>query len=216
MARIHRYCREIAAAFAVSAALFLAPAFAEDQAPNAGTDLYDRPVLAVDPGRHTALIFGQAVDREGKYAVTGSADRTVRIWSVADGKLLRTISIPVGPDLVGDIYGVAISPDIGGCWGRPVGPSNPNGDHPIYLFDRESGDLIHRIHGDLPGTIKYLTFSPRRPLPRGNAWSRQRHSNFRPGQGLDRSLPRRPLRRTKSYGAVVSLTAISRPRPMTE
>jgi hypothetical protein len=31
-----------------------APALAQDQGPKNGTDLYDRPVLAVDPGMHTA------------------------------------------------------------------------------------------------------------------------------------------------------------------
>ena len=101
----------IAAAFAALAGLVLTPAFAEDQGPNAGTDLYDRPVLAVDPGMHTATLKAQAVDAEGQYAVTGGDDRTVRIWSVADGKLLRTIFVPVGPDPVGAIYAVAISPD---------------------------------------------------------------------------------------------------------
>jgi WD40 repeat protein len=30
----------------------------------------------------------------------------------------------------------------------------------IYLFDRESGNLIRRIHGDLPQVTHFLTFSP--------------------------------------------------------
>jgi WD40 repeat protein len=60
---------------------------------------------------HTGTVTAQAVDREGRFAVTGGADRTVRVWSVADGKLQRTIWIPVGPDPVGDIFAVAISPD---------------------------------------------------------------------------------------------------------
>ena len=111
MARIWRHCRAIAAAVVSMAGLVLAPVSAQDQGPNAGADLYERPVLAVDPGMHTATIWAQAVDREGRYAVTGGADRTVRIWSVADGKLLRTILIPVGPDPVGKIHAVAISPD---------------------------------------------------------------------------------------------------------
>jgi hypothetical protein len=55
--------------FVVSA---FAPAFAEDQGPNAGTDLYDRPVLAIDPGVHTAKIWAQAVNAAGRFAVTGS------------------------------------------------------------------------------------------------------------------------------------------------
>ena len=158
MARICRHCQEVAAAFAVLAVLFLARAFAEDQGPNAGTDLYDRPVLAVDPGMHTAAISSQAVDRDGKYAVTGGADRTVRIWSVADGNLLNTIWIPVGPDLVGAVYAVAITPDsstvaAGGQFERM------SGDSPIYLFDRESGSIIGRIAEDLPDATRSLTFS---------------------------------------------------------
>jgi hypothetical protein len=36
--------------------------FAEDQGSNAGTDLYERPVPAIDPGMHTASIRSQAVD----------------------------------------------------------------------------------------------------------------------------------------------------------
>jgi WD40 repeat protein len=141
------------------AALLLAPALAQDPGPNAGTDLYDRPVLAVDPGMHTGKIWAQAVDEKGRYAVTGGDDRTVRIWSVADGKLLRTIWIPVGPDPVGAIYTVAISPDgsmiAAGGW-----TEQSHGQHPIYLFDRESGGVVQRIRGDLPNVVNFLKFSP--------------------------------------------------------
>lgn len=159
MARIRRYCQEVAAAFAVLAGLFLAPASGEDQGPNAGTDLYDRPLLVVDPGMHTARLRGQAVDRDGQFAVTGGADRAVRVWSIADGKLLRTIWIPAGPEKVGVIFAVAISPDgstvAAGGW-----MEHNHGDSPIYLFDRESGSLLQRIHGDLPEVANLLTFSP--------------------------------------------------------
>ena len=58
--------------------------------------LFDRPVLAIDPGRHTATIRRADVDAAGQTAVTGSHDKTVRLWSVADGKLLRTIRMPTG------------------------------------------------------------------------------------------------------------------------
>ena len=57
MARICRHRGEVARAFALLASPFLAPAFAEDQGPNVGTDLYDRPVLAIDPGMQR-LRFG--------------------------------------------------------------------------------------------------------------------------------------------------------------
>jgi WD40 repeat protein len=131
---------------------------AEDQGPNAGTDLYDRPTLAIDPGMHTARITSQAVDAAGRFAVTGGDDRTLRIWSVADGKLVRTIWIPVGPEKVGDVYAAAISPDgstiAAGGWTERL-----HGDHPIYLFDRESGAMVDRIQ-KVPSNVNFLTFSP--------------------------------------------------------
>jgi WD40 repeat protein len=73
--------------------------------------LFDRPVLVVDPGMHTAMIWRTATDRDGSWAVTGSDDKTVRVWSLADGTLSRTIRLPAGPGDVGKAYAVAISPD---------------------------------------------------------------------------------------------------------
>ena len=156
MARICRHCREVGASFAFLASLMLAPVLAQGQ--NAGTDLYDRPVLAVDPGMHTAQIWSQAVDAAGQFAVTGGADRTVRVWSVADGKLLRTIWIPVGRENVGVIYAVAISPD-GSTIAAAGLTEKLQGGTVIYLFDRKSGSLTRRIHG-APDIFVSLAFSP--------------------------------------------------------
>jgi WD40 repeat protein len=139
-------------------ALTLAPALAQDQGAKERTDLFDRPVLAFDPGRHAAAIFGQAVDAAARFAVTGSSDRTVRIWSVANGKLLRTIWIPVGPENVGVIITVAISPD-GTTIAAGGYTESLRGEHSIYLFDRESGNLLRRIRGGLPEVTDCLTFS---------------------------------------------------------
>src|SRR5262245_8560058 len=111
MAQIWRDRRAIAAALSALAAVIFAPALAQDQRPKTGPDLYERPVLAIDPGMHTASINSHAIDADGRFAVTGGDDRTVRIWSVADGRLLRTIWIPAGPEYVGRVYAVAISPD---------------------------------------------------------------------------------------------------------
>src|ERR1700722_13903003 len=111
MARIRRHSRTRGAALFGLVVLTFAPALAQEEGAKGATDLYDRPVLAIDPGKHTAAISSQAVDAVGRFAVTGGDDRTVRVWSVADGKLSRTIWIPVGPEKVGDVYAVAISPD---------------------------------------------------------------------------------------------------------
>lgn len=158
MAQVRRRRRAIAAVLSGLVAIALAPALAEDQAPKKGTDLFDRPVLAIDAGKHTALITTQAADAAGRYAVTGSNDRTVRVWSAADGKLLRTIWIPIGPENVGRVYAVAISPDgstiAAGGWTERI-----NGGSAIYLFDRESGAMVKRI-GDVFTNVNFLTFSP--------------------------------------------------------
>jgi WD40 repeat protein len=156
MARLRRRSHAIAAA--LLGLVVFPPALAEDQG-SKNNDLYERPTLLVDPGMHTAKINGQAVDAAGRFAITGGDDRTVRVWSLADGKLLKTIWIPVGPQNVGAIYAVAISPDgatiaAGGMTERRGGPC------PIYIFDRESGNLIRRIGDDLPNFTGSLTFSP--------------------------------------------------------
>jgi WD40 repeat protein len=161
MAQVWRHRRAIAAAFSALAALIFAPALAQDQGPKNGPDLYEHPVLAIDPGMHTARIepSGLTVDAGGRFAVTGSDDRTVRTWSVADGKLLRTIWIPVGPENVGAVYAVAISPD-GSAIAAGGYTEKRYGGTAIYIFDRESGNLVRRIADDVPNLTLSLTFSP--------------------------------------------------------
>jgi WD40 repeat protein len=118
--------------------------------------LYDQPVLVVDPGMHTAMISRADADRAGNWGVTGSHDKTVRVWSLADGALTRTIRLPAGPGHVGKAYAVAISPDGGLIAVGGLTEADPH--EQIYLFDRASGVMVKRIAG-LPDCVNYLTFS---------------------------------------------------------
>ena len=43
--------------------------------------------------------------------MTGSEDKTVRAWSLPEGKLIRTYRPPIGEGDFGKIYATAISPD---------------------------------------------------------------------------------------------------------
>jgi WD40 repeat protein len=125
--------------------LGLLPALLFAGPPTAMAQLYDRPVLIVDPGMHTAMFSG-GVDALGQLAVTGSEDKTVRVWSLADGKLLRTIRIPAGSDNIGKIYTVAMSPDgeliAAGGWTKWTAAAP---DDLIYLFETRTGKLINYI-----------------------------------------------------------------------
>jgi WD40 repeat protein len=121
--------------------------------------LYDHPTLVADPGVHTGVIRSVAVDKAGHFAVAGAEDKTVRVWSLAKGKLLQTIHMPAGPGNVGKVYAVAMINEqrnhrliaVGG-WASGI-----QGEEAIYFFDR-SGRLIKRI-GGLPDVANKLVFS---------------------------------------------------------
>ena len=116
------------------------------------------PMLRLEVGAHTAVINRIDADAQGRFLVTGSDDKTARVWSVADGRLLRILRPPAGAGKEGMVYAVAIAPDGGavavGGWTGEAGRTKN-----IYLFDRASGQIIHRISG-LPNVVLHLTFSP--------------------------------------------------------
>ena len=122
--------------------------------------LYNRPVLAIDPGTHTAFISKLDADRQGRFLVTASYDKTVRLWDVATGTLQRTIRLPAGPGPLGKAFAAAISPDgtivaVGG-WMRQT---EEDPEEQVYLFERSTGRVTHRI-GGLPNYVFNLAFSP--------------------------------------------------------
>jgi WD40 repeat protein len=152
MGRVRRY-----SSLSVVCVLGLALAtgvVAAEEAPG----LYDRPVLILEPGMHTAAIRHADVSATGAYAVTGAHDKTVRIWAVSTGQLLRTIRLPQGPGPIGRVDAVAISPD--GTYVAAGGWTNTAGQpQHIFLFDRATGALVQRL-ADVPAVVLHLVFSP--------------------------------------------------------
>ncbi len=107
---------------------------------------------------HGAPIRQIDVDAAGRFLVSGSDDKTVRVWSLEDGQLLKTLRVPLGEGNVGKVYAVAITPDgeriAAGGWGP-----GENGPNSIYVFERASGRIVARVDG-LPNVINHLAFSP--------------------------------------------------------
>ena len=72
-----------------------------------------QPILRIETGTHTAPLTFIGVDAACRLLATGSDDKTVRLWSLPDGKLQRILRLPIG-NYGGRVYATAFSPD--GSW----------------------------------------------------------------------------------------------------
>jgi WD40 repeat protein len=120
------------------------------------SELPTEPMLHIEAKGHGAAINRIATDRAERFAVTASDDKTVRVWSLPDGQLLRTLRLPSDMGNIGKAYAVALSPD--GVTVAVGGWTGPSGNHNIYLFERTSGELRKRL-GGLPNVVNDLAYS---------------------------------------------------------
>src|SRR5207248_10885850 len=86
-------------------------------------------------------------------------DKTVRLWSLRDGRPVAVLRPPLGERQEGEIYAVAITPD-----GRRVFAAGATGGawdstFSVYMFDPEKGTLSGLLPG-LPAPVNDLAVSP--------------------------------------------------------
>jgi WD40 repeat protein len=115
------------------------------------------PILAIEVGLHSGSLRSVSTDEANRVLVTGSSDKTARIWDLPTGRLLGVLRPPVGKGGDGIILAVAISPDGNtiACGGRTRESENSTN---IYLFDRGSFRMLKRVSG-LPESVSTLQFS---------------------------------------------------------
>jgi WD40 repeat protein len=121
------------------------------------------PILRIETGMHLEGV-SIGIDASCRLMVTGSTDKTARVWALPESgtgepKLKQVLRVPIGLGNDGVIYSVAMSPD-----GRAVAVGGSDvyeakhQDIGVYIFDAETGKLLHRL-GKLTNVIRYLTFS---------------------------------------------------------
>jgi WD40 repeat protein len=109
--------------------------------------------LGGGPDGHTEEVDQNALafSSDGKWLISGSNDKTIKLWDVNTGRFLKTFPAPGGEGHSGSVRGVAISPD--GCWIASAGR-----DKQVNLWNVESREVF-RV-GEFSSVATDVAFSP--------------------------------------------------------
>jgi WD40 repeat protein/uncharacterized caspase-like protein len=115
--------------------------------------------LVINPDGHRSSIYASDLDQQG-HLVTGSFDKTVKVWDLKKGYVVREFFGQIGPGSEGMIYALDVSPDnkylaVGGWFGKDDESENL-GD--IRIYNYRDGQLIKRIKGH-ENVVRSLKFT---------------------------------------------------------
>lgn len=126
----------------------------------------NKPILTIDTGGHRAKVVNVMSTSDGKYLVSASNDKTIRIWDTSTGEVVRVFRGNIGSGYEGMIYAAALSPDnrllaVGGWVGSFTDKKakEEEGAHKIRLIDFQTGEVKALLKGHTD-VIYGLAFSP--------------------------------------------------------
>ena len=100
-------------------------------------------------GGHASNVSSVAVSPDGRYIVSGSWDKTLRVWELETGRCLHTLQ----EGHWGEVLSVAVSPD-----GRHI-VSSGKYEKTLRVWELGTGRFLHTLEG-LTGSIKSVAVSP--------------------------------------------------------
>ena len=116
------------------------------------------PILSIDTGGHQAKIKGVMFTSDNRYLVSASYDKTVRVWDIQTGEIVRVIRGQIGNGKQGKLYAAALSPD--DKWLAVAGllPGDSSNRDSIRLIDFRTGEVKTLLKGHA-NVILGLSFS---------------------------------------------------------
>jgi WD40 repeat protein len=84
---------------------------------------------------HSGSVYAVAITPDGRHAVSGSYDKTLKIWDLNTGKIIRPLE-----GHSGSVYAVAITPD----GHRAVSGSY---DNSLKIWDLDTGNILRTLEG---------------------------------------------------------------------
>jgi len=102
-------------------------------------------ILKLEARAHLSVVFDLCGDKDFKYLLSASKDKTLRLWDRSTGRLIQTYRVPMGEGNDGVLLACAMSPDGNYVYGAGWTGWDWNKKASIYVFDRENGRLVRRI-----------------------------------------------------------------------